>query len=813
MNTEIAMDTWSSFSNQTLLLLIDIALKGGLILLLAVLASRWLRRISSSSRHRFWCLTLTGLLAISLLTPLLPSLPLPSVLPDSALQTNEPAAKEKTVAQRVSAAKDASPQDPEKSGAAGLATEPTALSPRQDASSSAAGLRGGRPAWLVALCLGLWLLGLLFVLARLGIEMLAMWRLGRKNPGSDHPELTPLLEELRVRLNIKRRIRLILDGGEEIPKTWGWLRPVIVLPAGCLSWSPEMRRHVLLHELFHIKRWDYLSQLAAHLACALHWFNPFCWRAVLKMKLERERACDDQVLSMVKRASSYAETLLKISCCRRENRLLASAPAIAEQGELETRIKAILDPRMRRAGSGIGKTTFLWANVLAASLLLAAFKPLAPAKPAPLAAKPAFFPVHRTALPRNMARPAPPVRNDEPLEALLASLASEDPTTRARAACELGKARLAVAVAKLIDLLGDETPIDAVGCYSRDDYRDWRPRYLSLKQESPGESAALALASIGAAAHDPLIAALAHPSSIVRRNAVWALAEARGKPPIASLQPRLGVLLEDADPWLRQAVLYALGEGRVHAAESLMIEALRDEAAHVRVEAAHSLGELRSTSADEPLIRALQDGDDDVRVMAVRALAEIRSRKAVPRLAHLLRDDAEDIRVRAAWALGEIRDSEGVQPLIRALADHAARVRETAAWALGEIRSNLALQSLMKAMGDKDPEVRGSALRALGEIGSDQALPALIDILAGGEPPLMGKAAWALAEIGSPRAVEPLIEALAHPSLEVRISAAWALGEIAHPSAEGALKQALEGAHDQKMIQTLKRALSEIWGR
>jgi beta-lactamase regulating signal transducer with metallopeptidase domain len=66
------------------------------------------------------------------------------------------------------------------------------------------------------------------------------------------------------------------------------LFPVLLIPVAADSWSSEQRRLVLFHELAHIRRWDWLTQMLAHVACALYWCNPLVWVAARQMRIERE---------------------------------------------------------------------------------------------------------------------------------------------------------------------------------------------------------------------------------------------------------------------------------------------------------------------------------------------------------------------------------------------------------------------------------------------------------------------------------------------------------------------------------------------
>src|ERR1035438_265263 len=122
----------------------------------------------------------------------------------------------------------------------------------------------------------------------------------RQFPRNAHPlrdaDWTRLLAEARKTLRLRRAVILLQAADDVMPLTWGWWRPVILLPADAENWPAERRRIVLLHELAHVKRRDCLTQLAAQIVCAIYWFNPLVWLAARQMRVERELACDDLVL-------------------------------------------------------------------------------------------------------------------------------------------------------------------------------------------------------------------------------------------------------------------------------------------------------------------------------------------------------------------------------------------------------------------------------------------------------------------------------------------------------------------------------------
>jgi len=156
-------------------------------------------------------------------------------------------------------------------------------------------------------------------------------------------------EDLRQGLGIRRRVRVVESTAAPLPMMWGVRRPVVVLPAGAGEWDPARLRTVLLHELIHAQRFDLLAQLIGQAACCLYWFHPLTWVAARQLRQERERACDDAVLSRGLTAPDYAEHLVGLVRGLGERRgLWSDAPAMAEASGLEGRVRDLLDHRRNR---------------------------------------------------------------------------------------------------------------------------------------------------------------------------------------------------------------------------------------------------------------------------------------------------------------------------------------------------------------------------------------------------------------------------------------------------------------------------------
>jgi tetratricopeptide (TPR) repeat protein len=102
---------------------------------------------------------------------------------------------------------------------------------------------------------------------------------------------------------------------------------------------------VLEHELAHIRRRDFWTEVLARAATALLWFHPAAWAALKNLRRERELACDDAVLDLGVKPSDYAAQLLKMAVSAAPlNRKSYPELALSGRGGLQGRLASILDP-------------------------------------------------------------------------------------------------------------------------------------------------------------------------------------------------------------------------------------------------------------------------------------------------------------------------------------------------------------------------------------------------------------------------------------------------------------------------------------
>jgi len=214
------------------------------------------------------------------------------------------------------------------------------------------------PKWLNYLA-GLWFIGFLAIASRtiFGLHCLRIVRKYGTRPISSE-ELAERLDVLAERAGVRRSWSLRISATHELtlPMTWGVIRPTIVLPMDAELWPLKQFEAVMLHELAHVRRYDFLSQLLAEIVCSAYWFNPIVWLGARAMRSDAELAADEAVLQTGLKPSEYASELLHLAAklgTKKQAFAYVGTPAM-NNSKIETRLKSVLKyPAGRRGMSSV----------------------------------------------------------------------------------------------------------------------------------------------------------------------------------------------------------------------------------------------------------------------------------------------------------------------------------------------------------------------------------------------------------------------------------------------------------------------------
>ncbi len=200
------------------------------------------------------------------------------------------------------------------------------------------GLQALMPAVVTA-----WSLGVGLMAARLGFGLLWVRRVCCE--ALPAPTIwQQRLDALAARLGLNRRIPLKLHAELSSPVTFGFWRPVVVMPAALLSGMPApMLEALLTHELAHVQRWDYLANLLQSLVEALLFFHPVVWWLSTRLRHEREQVADELAAQALDDPRRLAVALHELS----QIGLTSTQPAFilsARGGSLLKRIERLMAP-------------------------------------------------------------------------------------------------------------------------------------------------------------------------------------------------------------------------------------------------------------------------------------------------------------------------------------------------------------------------------------------------------------------------------------------------------------------------------------
>ena len=266
-------------------LLLATSIKITTLLVLALAALGLLRRQSAATRHWVLATAMAGALLVPALTLVVPSWSMPSI--------------------RAA--------DPELESRAEFRI--AALPAPASVPLARYGENGPRPSdtSIASLLIGGWIAGMAFALGMLVLGLARLAAIAAAARPVEAGRCCEIAQEIAAEYGVRRRVRLLNGDHPAMIVTWGLAKPTVILPDEARTWSDDRLRAVLSHELAHVRRGDWATQLAAELLRAVQWFNPVAWMVCRRLRRESEHACDDAVLNAGVAGPAYATHLLELA--------------------------------------------------------------------------------------------------------------------------------------------------------------------------------------------------------------------------------------------------------------------------------------------------------------------------------------------------------------------------------------------------------------------------------------------------------------------------------------------------------------------
>lgn len=161
----------------------------------------------------------------------------------------------------------------------------------------------------------IWLAGVVILAGSIITGNLKLRRQIRRRKQITDPALLAQFQQTKLKMGISGNVSLIEVQNINVPLLYGFFQPKILIPAKMRPpLSHQELEHIFLHELAHLKQRDILIAWLTSVLQIINWFNPIIWFAFLRMRIDRELACDALVLSKVgaEKATNYGQTLISL---------------------------------------------------------------------------------------------------------------------------------------------------------------------------------------------------------------------------------------------------------------------------------------------------------------------------------------------------------------------------------------------------------------------------------------------------------------------------------------------------------------------
>ena len=151
------------------------------------------------------------------------------------------------------------------------------------------------------------------------------------------------IKELMRKIGIKKKITFLQSRGIESPAVIGFLKPFLLIPVSFFTGVESICiEAILLHELAHIKRYDYLVNIIQLIVETLGFFHPAVWWISRQIRRERENCCDDFAVEILGDKLIFAKALVQLEEMRQHTALVIAANG----SNLSNRISRLLGKKI-----------------------------------------------------------------------------------------------------------------------------------------------------------------------------------------------------------------------------------------------------------------------------------------------------------------------------------------------------------------------------------------------------------------------------------------------------------------------------------
>ena len=212
-----------------------------------------------------------------------------------------------------------------------------------------------------------WFCVIAFRTARLIYGIRTVYELRNKGLSDAGQYWNQKLQQLALSMNMKKKVELFQSAIAKIPMAAGHFKPIILFPVGLITSLPaDEVEAILLHELAHIRRRDYLVNMLQSLVEILFFFNPAVWWLSSLIKAERENCCDDMAVAHTGNKRHYINALVSFQQYHLNTPQYATALA-GRKDHLLQRIKRMLNNNNKTLSS-MEKTILVLCLIITTSL-------------------------------------------------------------------------------------------------------------------------------------------------------------------------------------------------------------------------------------------------------------------------------------------------------------------------------------------------------------------------------------------------------------------------------------------------------------